>query len=83
MSAETWGIQVCVGNKDATRFNSALSSTTFYIVCARQLKGGKHLDYFPDMDVSPWSYLYFNSYVPIAFKIEVYINTHEAKISSY
>ena len=32
------------------------------------------------MDVDSWSYFYFNLYVSITFKIEVYINTHEASL---
>ena len=35
------------------------------------------------MDVDLWSYFHFNSYVPTTFKIEVYINTHEATFSNY
>ena len=55
------------------------------IVCSLQNESiyEIYLDYFPDMEVDSWSYLYFNSCVPITFKIEVYINTHEATISNY
>ena len=41
------------------------------------------LKYFSDMDVDSWPCFYFNLYVSITFKIEVYINTHEATMSNY